>query len=102
MPTVYGNLAGPHYHVDGTTQMERLAHRAETLMKTDSFEIWYDRDHDFHHLKFIKNGHIIDIRYYKAFSVDIDGTIGWIGCPFWKERQFMEWIADETSDPIPV
>lgn len=105
MPIVYGNLAGQHYHQDGTKQMERLV----TLIclevarvKVDEFKIWYDERQDFHHMKFERNGHVADIRYYRVLSVDIDGKSGWCGCPTYNEREFVRNLLEKTETPIEV
>lgn len=34
-----------------------------------NFRIWYDQQHDFHHLEFDLEGDHYDIRYYKVFAI---------------------------------
>lgn len=105
MPVVYGNLAGKYYHQDGTKQMERLGALAMVRMNDGDqieFKIWYDERQDFHHLKFERNGHTVDVRYYKVLSADIDGKSGWCGCPTYAERDFVRHLVENTETPIEV
>ena len=44
-------------------------------------KIYYDSQQDFHHLEFSCNGHNVNVRLYKVFSANIDGTDAWVGCP---------------------
>jgi len=41
----------------------------------------YDREHDFHHLRFMTDGKKVDIRLYKVFAVEIDGQDLGMRCP---------------------
>ena len=42
-------------------------------------EIWYDEPSDFHYLSFMAGGKVFAVRFYKVFSISVDGVDDWTG-----------------------
>lgn len=63
---VYGN----HFHGSVPTKV---------LLEVRNAKIWHDLSDDFHRLSFEANGQKIVIRYYKVFSVQLNGVDAWVG-----------------------
>lgn len=63
----------------------------------ETVDLWYDDVQDFYHLSFTINDKLFDIRYYKAFSVTIDGHDGWYGCPRYEVVAFLNYIKQESA-----
>ena len=73
---------------------ERLSQAMPDIKKV---VVFYDGEEDYYHAKFKRNGHICDIRFYKGFSVKIDGVDGWTGCPISLEHDFIRTLKEKTN-----
>ena len=82
-----GSLAGRERWYQTTQHIDTLKDIAKDIvgrgLPATNFKLWYDRDHDFHHLAFDLDGSHYDIRYYKIFGVTKDRCTG-----FMSEKHF--------------
>lgn len=71
-------------------------------------EVDYDARHDYTHLRFARNGHRVDLRYYKVLAVSFDDKAGtpegFSAHPHWRPSDSfacIEYIREQTREPIP-
>jgi hypothetical protein len=89
MDVKYGNREGKYYtewRFNLLLELLEMVHVGPMPGKSDIVdvqdpEIWYDADEDYHRLKFIACGKVIEVQLYKVFGCYIDGQPHWPGCP---------------------
>lgn len=94
----YGSLTG-HYFLQGAIDnfVLPLAEEIQRRFPEVDIQIYYDASADFYHCEFVANGKRFDVRYYKVFSVSIDGKDGWVGCPRGQMHSFVDAIVRDAA-----
>jgi hypothetical protein len=94
MEITYGNRSGRWYR-EGAIEhtVTPLANRIiEIIPGVSDVNIFYDDEQDFYHCRFKAGGKQFDVRYYKVFSVNIDGEDKWQGCPTYQSWEFVLYL----------
>jgi len=77
---VAGNMQGRYFtqwRVDLLAEL--LGHIRERGVTAADAAIWYDEPSDFHYLSFMARGKVFAVRFYKVFSMSINGVDNWTG-----------------------
>lgn len=75
-----GNMQGRYFtqwRVDLLVELLEMVR--ERGFVCDDAEIWYDEPSDFHYLSFIAGGKVFAVRFYKVFSMSVNGVDNWAG-----------------------
>lgn len=87
----FGNLSGRYFSQGAIDNV--LVPLAESVARgiphAADFEIWYDAERDFSHLKFTAAGKTFDVQFCKVLSYYVDGEEGWVGCPAYLAHEFV-------------
>lgn len=94
----YGNMKGRLF-LQGAIDnfMTPLADEIRHRIPETPCNIYYDEQSDFYHCVFEINGKKFDVRYYKVFSIQIDGKDKWIGCPRHQVLALVDYIIKEAA-----
>lgn len=70
-----GNMQGRYFtqwRVDLLADLLRRVRHAG--VDAEDAEIWYDEPSDFHYLSFMAGGEVFAVRFYKVFSMSVNGV----------------------------
>jgi len=87
IPIEYGNMEGQYFtqwRIDLLNEFLVTivyGYSAVPLVAVEDVKIWYDANEDFHRMTFTSAGKRFAVQFYKVFSVTVDGTDLWRGCP---------------------
>lgn len=87
IPVEYGNMEGQYFtqwRIDLLNELLQTvvyAYGETPLVAVEDVKIWYDAGEDFHRMTFTSAGKRFEVQFYKVFSVKVDGTDLWRGCP---------------------
>lgn len=99
MQIAYGNLKGTYFLQGAIDNFVKPL--AEDIIKeipgVSDVNIFYDELNDFYHCAFKAGGKSFDVRYYKVFSVSIDGKAGWSGCPRNLSWDFVRYLKQQAA-----
>lgn len=69
----------------------------EAVSESADFEVFYDEENDFHHLKFTVRGIIFDIRCYKILAITIDGKDNGYAWPIERKDDLIKFICESVE-----
>ncbi len=87
------------YFAEGvvTNYLKPFAEAVEKKVVLESeIELSYDSREDFYHIEFRAGGRNFDIKYYKVFSLSVDGVRGW-DCPSYMWLDLVDMIANKAK-----
>lgn len=105
MNVTYGSREGQYFTEWRFTLLKELLDLVHTgqvsgiskVLEVENPQIFYDQTYDFHHLTFQANGKSLNVRLYKVFSVTIDDSMGWTGCPQGHIHSFADYIRKQCG-----